>query len=187
VALAAVTVAAALLTEGSFNNFLSLYTRTLFGSGVGAAAAVVALVAIAALIGRLVAGAVVRRFGERRTVGLAGAVTAAGLLLGTAGDEPMIAVAGLAAVAFGLSPVVPTAMSLAARSAPGESGRSVGVVGGVGYGALVGGPVVIGLLAEATGLRVAIGALIVAALTIAYAGLRWPPHPGAIDPEGSGQ
>ena len=57
---------------------------------------------------------------------------------------------------FALAPVVPTALSLAGRNAPGRSATAVSLVTTIGYSAFVLGPPVVGLLAELTSLRAAL-------------------------------
>jgi len=52
--------------------------------------------------------------------------------------------------------VVPTALSLAGRNAPGRSATAVSLVTTVGYSAFVLGPPAVGLLAGVTSLRTAL-------------------------------
>ena len=59
-------------------------------------------------------------------------------------------------VGFALAPVVPTALSLAGRNAPGRSATAVSLVTTIGYSAFVLGPPAVGLLASATSLRTAL-------------------------------
>ena len=68
--------------------------------------------------------------------------------------SPGLAAAGLLLVGISLSPVVPTALSVAGRSDPARAGAAVSLVTAVGYGAFVLGPPFTGALADATSLRI---------------------------------
>ena len=75
--------------------------------------------------------------------------------------------AGLLVVGFALAPVVPTALSIAGRNAPGRSATAVSLVTTIGYGAFVLGPPAVGLLAGATSLRTALIPVVVSTAMIA--------------------
>jgi len=86
----------------------------------------------------------------------AGAAATGGMALALATTDPRLAVAGLLLVGFGLSPVVPTAFSLAGRAAPGRGARAVSLVTTVGYAAFVVAPLAVGGLADLASLRAAL-------------------------------
>ena len=65
-------------------------------------------------------------------------------------------------------------LSLAGRSAPGRSGQAVATATAVGYGSFILSPLSIGLLAQATSLRLALGLLVLTSLAIAGLATRWP-------------
>jgi hypothetical protein len=77
-----------------------------------------------------------------------------------------------------LSGFGPATLSLAGRSAPGRSRQAVATTTAAGYGAFIVSPLGIGLLAQATSLRVALGLLIVTSLGIAGLATRWPESGG---------
>jgi MFS family permease len=85
-----------------------------------------------------------------------------------------VAAAGLLVVGFALAPVVPTALSLAGRSAPGRSATAVSLVTTIGYGAFVLGPPVVGVLAELTSLRAALVPVVASTAMIAVLARRVP-------------
>jgi hypothetical protein len=70
--------------------------------------------------------------------------------------------------------VVPTTLSLAGRSAPGRSGQAVATTTAAGYGSFILSPLTIGLIAQATSLRLALGLLVLTSLGIAGLATRWP-------------
>jgi hypothetical protein len=136
----------------------------------------------ASLLGRLTATAALRRFGERRVVMTAGLLAAAGLLTAVTAPAAAGAIGGLLLVGFAIAPVVPTTLSLAGRSAPGRSGQAVATTTAAGYGAFIVSPLTIGLLAQATSLRLALAVLVLTSLAIAGLAARWPAVP-AIPPQ----
>jgi MFS family permease len=121
----------------------------------------------ASLLGRLTATATLRRYGERRIVTAAGPLAATGLLAAVISPDAAGAIGGLLLVGFAMAPVVPTTLSLAGRSAPGRSGQAVATATATGYGSFILGPLTIGLLAQATSLRLALGLLVLTSLGIA--------------------
>jgi MFS family permease len=103
-----------------------------------------------------------------------GLLAAAGLLTAVTATAVAGAIGGLLLVGFAIAPVVPTTLSLAARSAPGRSGQAVATTTAAGYGAFIVSPLTIGLLAQATSLRLALALLVVTSLAIAGLATRWP-------------
>jgi hypothetical protein len=87
----------------------------------------------------------------------AGLLAATGLLTSVMAPDATGAIGGLLLVGFAIAPVVPTTLSLARRSAPGRSGQAVATVTAAGYGSFILSPLTIGLLAQATSLRLALG------------------------------
>jgi hypothetical protein len=74
---------------------------------------------------------------------------------------------------FAIAPVVPTTLSLAAQR-PAAPRPAVATTTAAGYGAFIVSPLTIGLLAQATSLRLALALLVVTSLAIAGLATRWP-------------
>jgi len=119
-----------------------------------------------------VSSAALGRLGERNLITLAGAGAAAGMLVIVLARSPGPAAAGLLLVGISLSPVVPTALSVAGRSDPAHAGAAVSLVTAVGYGAFVLGPPFTGALADATSLRTALVPVIVSTALLALTARR---------------
>jgi MFS family permease len=160
--------------DGALESFLSTYLQTTLAGGVLVSGFGIGSYHFASLLGRLTAAAALRRFGERRVVMAAGLLAAAGLLTAVTAPAAAGAIGGLLLVGFAIAPVVPTALSLAGRSAPGRSGQAVATTTAAGYGAFIVSPLTIGLLAQATSLRLALALLVVTSLAIAGLATRWP-------------
>ena len=160
--------------DGALESFLSTYLQTTMAGGVLVSGFGIASYHFASLLGRLAATGALRRFGERRVVVAAGLLAAAGLLTAVTATAAAGAIGGLLVVGFAIAPVVPTTLSLAGRSAPGRSGQAVATTTAAGYGAFIVSPLTIGLLAQATSLRLALALLVVTSLAIAGLATRWP-------------
>ena len=160
--------------DGALESFLSTYLRTTLAGGVLVSGFGIGSYHFASLLGRLAATRALRRFGERRVVLAAGLLAAAGLLTAVTATAAAGAIGGLLLVGFAIAPLVPTALSLASRSAPGRSGQAVATATAAGDGAFIVSPLSIGLLAQATSLRLALALLVVTSLAIAGLATRWP-------------
>ncbi|HEY1324013.1 MAG TPA: MFS transporter [Streptosporangiaceae bacterium] len=160
--------------DGALESFLSTYLQTSLAGGVLVSGLGVGSYHFASLVGRLTSTAALRGFGERRVVLAAGLLAAAGLLTAVTATAAAGAIGGLLLVGFAIAPVVPTTLSLAGRSVPGRSGQAVATTTAAGYGAFIVSPLTIGLLAQATSLRLALAVLVLTSLAIAGLATRWP-------------
>jgi MFS family permease len=160
--------------DGALESFLSSYLQRTLAGGVLLSGIGIGSYHFASLLGRLTATAALRRFGERRVVTAAGLLAATGLLTAVMAPDAVGAIGGLLLVGFAIAPVVPTTLSLAGRSAPGRSGQAVATTTAAGYGSFILSPLTIGLIAQATSLRLALGLLVLTSLGIAGLATRWP-------------
>ena len=158
--------------DGAIEGYVALYLRDLLGAGALLTGVGLALFHGASLAGRLASSAALGRLGERNLITLAGAGAAAGMLVIVLARSPGPAAAGLLLVGISLSPVVPTALSVAGRSDPARAGAAVSLVTAVGYGAFVLGPPFTGALADATSLRTALVPVIVSTALLALTARR---------------
>lgn len=156
------------LAEGAVLDWSGVYVRDdLDGADILGALAVTGLSA-GGLLGRLAGDRLAARWGAptlvRRGIVLAVVAFAAALALPVAPLVPVL----LVAVGAGVAPAVPLAFAAAGRRR-GEHG--IAVVTTAGYGAYLAGPALIGWLAEAVSLRVAL--LVPLALVAALLALAW--------------
>ena len=165
----AIAVAVALCTlcffgDGAIEGYAALFLRDALESGALLTGAALAAFHTASLIGRLVFS---RASDERLVLTVAGLLASAAMAVVVVAGDPAVAAAGLLVVGFALAPVVPTALSLAGRNAPGRSATAVSLVTTIGYSAFVLGPPVVGLLAELTSLRAALVPVVASTAMIA--------------------
>jgi hypothetical protein len=158
-------------TEGSVGDWSGTYLAR-SGVNVGATAAGYAAFSLLMIAGRLVGDGIVGAVGPRATIGFGALVAAAGLAISAAWPGLAGGVFGFGLVGAGLANVVPVLFSVAGRTG---SLPAVGVASAAtaGYAGLLIGPVVIGAVASAVGLRSTIVMLAgVALLAAAFASSR---------------
>lgn len=168
VGLAIAVVSLTFLGDGALESFLGVYLR---GSGIPRIGAGIGGYHLASLLGRLVAARALGRWGERRVLRAAGVLSAVGVA-GVVGLSSA-AFAGLPAVGFAVAPIVPAALSLAGRSAPGRSAQAVATTTAFGYSAFIVGPVLVGGVADVIGLRMALALLVIPPLVVVALARRW--------------
>ncbi len=158
--------ALAAMVEGGIELWGVFYLRTHLSSGllVGAGGAVLGYTVAA--VARISLGPTVGRRGTARGVTIGAGTAAVGVVILATSGTAVIAAAGLVLAAGGISMCWPL---LVAQAGTGRSraGAVVGAVSAVGYLGMVIGPAVVGWVAEAVGLRAALGVLAAGALVVA--------------------
>jgi fucose permease len=141
------------LAEGAANDWAAVYLRDEAGASPPVAAAGFALFVSAMFVGRLIGDRLVARFGPVRPF-LAGTLSAAagiGMALIVGGTAAGLV--GLALFGLGLSYTFPVALG-ASGSVPGiHPSRAIAMISTIGYLGFFTGPTLIGVVAEATDLR----------------------------------
>jgi MFS family permease len=156
------------LGEGSANNWLTLAARDGHGQTEAGAAVFFTVFAVGETVARVAGGPVVDRFGRVGTVRATAALGVAGMLLFILAGPVWLLVLGVVLWAVGVSMGFPLGMSAAAESGPNPAAR-VSVVASIGYIANLGGPPVIGFLAQGRGLLSALW-LVAALFGVSLAG-----------------
>ena len=153
-----------LLSEGAVADWSGVYLENVLGSSAAAAASGYAAFSLAMAGMRFAGDALTLRLGPVWMVGGGGLL--AGLGLGGAlliGSVPAMIV-GFACMGIGLAASFPIALGAAGRTPELAPGAAIGAVTTAGYTGLLTGPVIIGFIADGTGLRTAL--LLVALLTL---------------------
>lgn len=158
------TVLAAVVEEVP-GDWAAVYVADHLGGGAGTAGAAFAAFAILMAVTRAVADRAVARLGRARTAATGAVAAAGGLALAALAPAPSVAVVGFGVTGVGAAVVFPYLFGTAARAAGAWGTALVSVVARVGFLAA---PVVIGLGADAAGLRVApvVGALAALVLVV---------------------
>ncbi|MFF7025159.1 MFS transporter [Streptomyces klenkii] len=155
--------------EGALADWGALHLQQDLGVHAGVAAAGYSVFALAMTLGRLSGTFLLERLGQTTALVAGGAAAAGGMLLGALAPTVWAALAGFAVTGLGLANIFPVAVGRA-----GELGGPGGVAAAstFGYGGMLLGPPVIGLLADASSLPVAlttVAGLAAVAAAIAYA------------------
>lgn len=162
------------LAEGAVADWSGVHLqRTLGTSAATAALGFVAFSATMATV-RFAGDRAVSRFGRRAIVSGGGLLATGGLVAAAVTATPAVALAGFAVTGVGLAAVVPVAFS-AAGSVPGISeGEGVAAVATLGYAGFLAGPPLIGLIADATSLRLSLGLVAAVSASLILTGRHLP-------------
>ncbi|MEU6551239.1 MFS transporter [Streptomyces sp. NPDC046915] len=148
--------------EGAASQWSSVYTADYLREGSALGAATYTCFSVAILVARLLGDRFVARLGRRVFLRLTLLTAAVGATLPVVHPGLVTALAGFTVVGLGIACALPGVIALAGRQPGMPAGEALSVVTiGQWPGFLLAGPAV-GLLAAATSLRVALGALVVA-------------------------
>jgi fucose permease len=151
-----------LLVEGAMGDWTAVYLHDTLGNGAALAGTGFAAFSLAMASGRFAGDRLVAGLGAPRVLRAFSTAAAIGLVAALIlGDAPS-AVVGFGMVGLGIANVVPILFSAAAGVPGVEAGHAIAGVATVGYLGLLAGPPLIGVVADAVGLRLALG--VVAAL-----------------------
>ena len=143
------------LAEGIANDWIALALVDGYGAGEALAAVGYATFVSAMTVGRLFGGAVIDRFGRVVTLRVTGVLVALGVVVVVWSPGLPGAFVGAALWGLGASLGFPLGMSAAADDDRRAAAR-VAVVSSIGYAAFLGGPPLLGMLADAVGVRQAV-------------------------------
>ena len=162
-----------LLAEGAIADWSAIHLAETLSASDATAVAGLAAFSATMTIGRLLGDRITQRLGSVAHLRGGALVAAAGIVVAATGPSVPVAVAGFAFAGIGLSALFPLVVRAAADSAGDTPGPAIAAVSTAGYGGLVTGPPLVGFLAEATSLRLALaavlGLLCLAAATLASA------------------
>jgi MFS family permease len=127
---------------------------------------------IAMMTGRLTSGWVLKHFSRLKVLIIAGLLAACGMALSLVTTQPPLILTGFLIAGLALASIVPIIFSLAGNVAPERSGQVISVITICGYSGFLVGPALIGALADAWGLRVALVSLIFMGLGIIILSVR---------------
>jgi predicted MFS family arabinose efflux permease len=154
----------AFIAEGAMADWSGVYLKSVVGATAGVAAFGYAAFSLTMTIGRLLGDSQTVRFDPVRLVQLGGLMATGGLLLAIILPNTLPVMLGFAAVGAGMSVIVPLTFSAAGNTPGLPAGAGIAGVATLGYAGFLAGPPLIGLVADATSLRLAL--LLVVGLTI---------------------
>ncbi len=159
---------ATMLGEGAAADWSAVYLLNDLGAGPFLAGLGYAFFAAGMTLGRFSGDALRDRFGEVPLVRGGALLAALALGLGLLLGHPLPAILGLACLGIGYAGIVPIIFRRAAMAPGFAPGTALAAVGSVGYMGFLAGPPAIGLVAEVTGLGLALGIVPLLSLVIAF-------------------
>lgn len=160
---------AAMLCEGAAADWSAVYLRTTLGLSPGLAGAGYAVFSAAMVSVRLAGDRLLLLYPARVLLPALAAIATVGMALALALGTPPAALAGLATLGLGLGLVVPVAFSAAGRLTAIPTGSAIAAVSAIGWIGFVGGPPLIGRVADLVTLPAALA--LVPVMTAAIAAL----------------
>jgi hypothetical protein len=168
-----------MVSEGAVLDWGALHLRGSLKVGPGLAAAGFAAFSASMAISRFSGDWIRDRIGSIALVRWSAIVAAAGIVVALVVPWPLVAIAGFAAVGLGLANLVPVLFGAAGRI-PGQTpGAAIAALATIGYAGFLVGPPVIGFVADATSLTLALGLIFLACAAIAIAANIVEPSPRA--------
>jgi predicted MFS family arabinose efflux permease len=171
---------ASMLCEGAAADWSAVYLRNSLGATAVVASLGYAFFAAAMVLVRLRGDRLIARRGAARAVSALCAAATVGFAAGLLSGNVAVALIGLAALGGGVATVVPTVFSAAGSLPSIPSSSGIAAVSACGWAGFVCGPPLIGQLASATSLPVALGVVPVLTAFMAVAvrrALRVSPPP----------
>jgi len=163
---------ASMLCEGASADWASVYLRGSLHIGAAAAGLGYTGFALAMVVVRLSGNRLLGKFRRERLLPALAVVATAGFTAGLVADRSAAVIAGFGCLGIGLALVIPTVNSAAGRLPGISPGTAIAMVSAWGWAGFVFGPPIIGQLASATSLTVALGVLPVLTACIAAATAR---------------
>jgi MFS family permease len=155
------------LGEGAMADWSAIYLNGTLRSGAGLAAAGYAAFSMVMALGRGMGDRLTLRLGPGTMMQLGGLVAATGLTLALVVSWIPLALVGFALVGAGFSVVFPLTLSAAGRNSKQPAGTAIAAVATCGYAGFLVGPPVIGFVADALSLRIALGLVVLLSLCAA--------------------
>ncbi|MGV3617775.1 MAG: MFS transporter [Fimbriimonas sp.] len=157
----------AFVSEGAAWDWSAVYLRDVLRTEAWIGALGFGLFSLAMAVGRFLGDDWTHRLGRRRLFLISALASGVGLLLAVNVPTPALAVAGFAVAGMAMANLVPI-MFRAAAQVPGVSASfGLAAVTTCGYTGFLGGPPVVGLIAQARSLAFAMGAAAILCLIIA--------------------
>ena len=167
-------ILAGMIAEGVMYDWSVLYLKQEIGMPLDQAALGYAAFSAAMALSRFSGDYLRQRFSERRLLLVGGTTAAVAMTVVLLSGNAWIALGGFVLVGAGLAPVAPVLFSAATR-VPGVSrAAAIASVTSIGYAGFMIGPPLIGGLAHATSLTVALSVIVVSASLLAF-GSRFVP------------
>lgn len=157
----------ALMIEGSILDWAAIMMREKFMMEAGLAALAFGFYQGGMAISRLTGDWLRKTIGAVRMVFVSALMTAVGTTVALIVTDPWVAMGAFVFAGLGLGNIAPVLFAGGGRLEPDAPGRGIAAVTALGYSGFLSGPPLIGFVAQATNLPLALGLTVIAAIIIA--------------------
>lgn len=157
-----------MLSEGAIADWSSVYMKKNIKTSPELAAMAYSAYSIIMALGRFIGDRLVKRFNNVSIVRGSAFIAGAGMLTALLFQTPLTAIAGFGLVGLGLSNIVPIVFSSSGNIPGMSSAGALSAIATCGYFGFLTGPPVIGFIAEASSLRIALGIIVVLNILIIF-------------------
>lgn len=157
---------ACMATENTMYDWSGIYFHKVAGGTATAATASFMVYMAAMTLGRFVGDRLVAEMGIKNMLSYSGWLILSGLVLTICLPHPVITAIGFICTGLGVSCVVPLVFSLAGKSRDANSGQTLASISTIGYLGFLVVPPLVGIVAQATHLRVSFGIIALFGLLI---------------------
>ena len=149
------------MTEGAMSDWSSLYYRMVLEDIQKVSTSGYTAFAFSMAIGRFLGDRLVHSFGYKRVLKMNGVMILIGMTIALSIKMPMAVIIGFTFVGLGVSSVFPIVYNISAKSKTMTQASAIAAVSSVGFTGFLFGPPIIGFIANETGLRFALGVIII--------------------------
>ncbi|MDX2047764.1 MAG: MFS transporter [Chitinophagaceae bacterium] len=154
------------LCEGAMADWSSLYYRQVMNDNSKVSTTGYTAFTFMMAFGRLVGDKIIHWAGNKKVLMADSLLIAGGLVLALGVQQQFAVIAGFGLVGFGVATIIPIVYSLAGRNKTMPASVALAAVSTVGFTGFLIGPPVIGFIAHETGLRIALGLVLLLGLVI---------------------
>ncbi|NML16130.1 MFS transporter [Azohydromonas caseinilytica] len=165
-----VLAAIGLVAEGAMYDWSVLYMQRELGSAPALSALAYASFSVAMGLARLVGDAARARWPAHQLMTASALLAAAGMAAALLGRHPALALLCFALVGLGLANVIPVLFAAASRLPGVPAAQGIATVSSLGYLGFMGGPPVIGFIAQHRSLTAGLATVVVFSLLLALVG-----------------
>ena len=154
----------AALAEGAVADWAAIFVIERFTLTEAMALGSFMIFSFAMFLSRMLADGLVDRYGAARVCGVGGWLAMIGISITLFSPDFSIVLVGFLLLGFGLAPVFPLGCARAANDPFVTPGQGLASVATFGYGGIMLGPAVIGLVTQHTGILIGFGLILICAL-----------------------
>jgi MFS family permease len=149
------------LCEGAMADWSALYYKEVVDDVSKVSTTGFTAYAFTMAIGRFTGDKLISALRFRKVLILDGVLIAGGMLMALSTTVPVLVIIGFALVGFGVSTIIPISYSMAGKSETLKPSVALAAVSTIGFTGFLIGPPFIGFIAHETGLRIALGIVVI--------------------------